>query len=390
MLKVLIFASCMSFNYFAFGQDSTFMQAQQSFALELYANVSGPEYLINSVLSPISVDISLSVLLVGSSGFTFKQLLNGLKYPANYSINFVQSNSNLLIKNMQKVGGLEFVTRLYLSTKYSLQNIYKSAIQKYFNSSISLMDFSDPTSVKTINDFVTASTHGMIQNMLDEGDISPKTALVLVNCIYFKGTWVYQFDKSKISQGNFRINKTNSITVDYMYMTAPVNMGTVDALKATVIELPYVNTNLTLTIVLPLSGYSLKNLMKAARSYDWRKVSNMLYNQSVEVTIPKFNATLKQYLNNPLINMGMDSLFNASATQFDHIAHDYGTSVKITLDYVLHEAVINVDEEGTTAAAATVSSARSLPPSFSATRPFLYFLKTSSTIYFIGQFTGQS
>jgi serpin B len=86
--------------------------------------------------------------------------------------------------------------------------------------------------------------------------------------------------------------------------------------------------------------------------------------------------------------MGMGSMFNGTGSTFDHIVHNEGTPEPLFIDYVLHQAVINVDEEGTVAAAATVIATRSMPYPFKANKPFLYMLRSSSTIYFMGQYTG--
>ncbi|KAG5667553.1 hypothetical protein PVAND_015532 [Polypedilum vanderplanki] len=355
-------------------------------------NVTGSNYLNNAILSPISIDISLSILLIGSSGLTFKQLLTGLKYPTNYSINLIQSNSFLLIKSMKKAGGIEYATKIYVNEKFSLQNVYKSAIQKYFHSGIETMNFSDrQKSANTINDFISTSTNGMIENMLKESDINLDSSFILINCIYFKGIWVNQFNKNKTTEDDFMVNETYSIKIPFMKTKAKFKFGFINELNgSSVIELPYANSNLTLTIVLPSKDIDLNNLIQLSKNYDWKNLSNRLRNQTLSVEIPKFNATINQFLNRPLIKMGMDSLFDSSTAQLNHIVHNNGTPIRVTLDYLYHQAVINIDEEGTTAAATTAASSRSMPITFLATKPFLYLLRTSSTIYFIGHFTGKN
>ncbi|KAG5667552.1 hypothetical protein PVAND_015531 [Polypedilum vanderplanki] len=387
---LIIYAAVFHSIHFVKTQDVGFLNAQQKFALELFSTISGPDHSTDVILSPISVSTALSILLIGSNGVTFKQLFFGLQYPTNYSINLVQVNSNLMIKNMAKVGAIEFATKLFITKSFSLQNNFKTSIDKYFQSGVESVDFSQNVkAAQRINDYISTSTHGMIQDVIKSDDLTEYTTMILVNCIFFKGLWQFPFDKSYTFKSDFNIDNKNTIQVDYMYQENSFNFGYINALNdAQVLELPYANSKLTLTLILPQTIDGIKNLVKAAKNFDFTKLSNQLTNTSVIVSIPKFNTTFEQYLNSPLTNMGMPLLFNKTVSQLDHIAHEFTVPKSLALDGLYHKAVIIVNEEGTTAAAVSVASSFSIKPTFTADRPFLYALRTNSNIYFLGLYAG--
>ncbi|KAG5667551.1 hypothetical protein PVAND_015530 [Polypedilum vanderplanki] len=393
MSIIFVFTTYLFFlhHYFVDAQDQTYLQAQQKFSLELFSNVSGPDYSAGVILSPIIIDFSLSLLLIGSSGNTFKQLLFGLQYPANYSINLIEINSNLMIKNMINAGGIEYGIKIYVDKKLSLQNNFKTAIQKYFNSGIETVDFAQKfQSVQTINDFISNSTHGMIQNVMTPDELDSQTSMILVNCIYFKGAWVNPFNKNNTEQMDFKLDKINTTKIDFMKIKTDFKYGAVDTLNgAKVVELPYVNSSVTLTLILPQEVDGLKNLITAARNYDWSKLSENLKNKKVLLIMPKFNATFGLNLNQAIENMGMDSIFYPSIANIDRVAHKNGKPYLISLEKMYHKVIISVDEYGTTAAAVSTANKISTPVVFQANQPFLYALRSNSTIYFIGQFTGK-
>jgi serpin B len=176
---------------------------------------------------------------------------------------------------------------------------------KYFQSDIEAMDFAkEEEAIKAINDYISMKTHGMIENMLQSGDVSDKTSAVLVNCIYFKGLWLTPFNKNLTKSGEFQLADGTTKTVDFMFAKGEFKLAFLDEfVDAAIIELPYVNSTLTFTIVLPRQADGLGKVAETARTFDWTKLSSKLRKMKSEVTLPKFNATFKQYMNPALINV---------------------------------------------------------------------------------------
>jgi serpin B len=170
---------------------------------------------------------------------------------------------------------------------------------KYFQSDIETMDFDkSQETVKAINDFVSNKTHGMIENMLQSGDISEETSAVLVNCIYFKGRWAKPFDKNLTKSAEFKLADGSRKTTDIMLTTGFFQFASPEVFNgADIVELPYLNSTLTFTVVLPQEVDGLSKVVATARAYDWTKLPTKM--TKMNIYLPKFNATFKQFLNGP-------------------------------------------------------------------------------------------
>jgi serine protease inhibitor len=141
---------------------------------------------------------------------------------------------------------------------------------------------------------------------LQETDVSSNTALIIINCIYFKGLWVKPFKKDATRRREFQLADGTKKMTDMMYIEGDFKFDQVKELEdAYVVELPYVKSSMTFTLVVPTTNENdrLKKLVAAARLYDWSKLSKKLSETQVEVLVPKFNATFKQFLNNVMKNV---------------------------------------------------------------------------------------
>jgi serine protease inhibitor len=196
-------------------------------------------------------------------------------------------------------------TKIYVKNTISIQAPYKKAIIKYFQSDIETIDFSkNIEAVQTINDFVSNKTNGLIKEFLQENDVSDKTSMVLVNCIHFKGLWVTPFKKDQTAIGKFQLADGTTRMTDFMFTEGYFKLDVVEALEnAFVVELPYVNSSLTFTLVVPQEVDGLGKVVAAARVYDWSKLSAKMQEQNIKVFMPKFNATFKQFLSNVMKNV---------------------------------------------------------------------------------------
>jgi serpin B len=250
--------------------------------------------------------------------------------------------------------------------------------KQYFDAEVAGLDFTSPSALTTINSWVDTQTNGKIPGILEQ--IDSDEVMFLVNAIYFKGTWVKQFDKSKTVDAPFYAADATTSTVPMM-SRAPGVLLTRNA-EYSAVDLPYGNSAFTMTVVLP-NG----DIDAFAESFDeakWNALLSSLRDNDVGVYLPRFRIEWKRLLNPDLERLGMRSAFvDADFTRMSPL----GRSLVITK--VIQKTYVDVDEEGTEAAAATSVGIgpTSAPVSFRADRPFLVVIRErfSGTILFIGK-----
>ncbi|CAG9810357.1 unnamed protein product [Chironomus riparius] len=304
-------------------------------------------------------------------------------------MNNIQNNFMLMYRNLKKVGGLEIATKMYINETIWPQPSYKSTIIRVLNADIEQIAFAQNIeAAEKINGFVAEKTHNMITEVIDADSIDSGTTMILVNCIYFKGEWLYTFNKSLTFTGNFFVDNTNTVPVDFMTIKSKFSYGYISEFESMVVSLPYKNSDMTMLLVLPRNKTGLPYVISKMSDFDWSTVDKNMRVVNVNVTMPKFNITFDSHIDSILKNMGMKEIFDPKKACLDRILSSQVKSTNIYVDTVIHKAVIRVDEEGTVAAAVTVIMTRSMEPTLVFNRPFLFMLRAGPTILFIGQFTG--
>jgi serpin B len=254
--------------------------------------------------------------------------------------------------------------------------------ETYFDAAVREMDFSDPGAVDVINGWIEEKTNDKIQDMLDY--IPSDAVLYLINAIYFNAKWKYQFDPEDTYNGDFYLEGGGIHAAEYMKVEGSFNYTFNDLFTA--VELPYGDSAFSMVVVLPGGDHTTGDLVDLMEVDTWdgwfesSRVTNMI------VELPKFTYYWKDLLNDRLINLGLGAAFSEAA-DFTGITPDGN----IFISRVIHQTFIDVNEEGTEAAAATVVEFRetSAPQTllFRADRPFLYAIKENSTgaIAFMGR-----
>lgn len=256
----------------------------------------------------------------------------------------------------------------------------------YYYAEIAGLDFLDPTSVTTINNWIATATKDKIKNMISSLD--PSTVLVLVNAIYFNGTWTYEFNEDDTYNSIFSGVADERIDCKMMQSGNIKTKYIVDS-ERSMVTLPYGDGNFEMMLYMPNSETSISATLS---NLDVSKVNSLLSNattDSVMVHLPKFKIETETFsIKQMLINMGMEVPFTDTA-DFSNI---FGPGYTICISDVLHKAFIEVNEEGTEAAAATVigfvtTSVGNVIPSIRFNKPFLFFIREVSTgeILFAGK-----
>ena len=357
------------------------------FGVELFTKVAIEENK-NLMLSPMSASTALTMLLNGCDGNTYDQLKNTLKYPDYMSISEVNEVYKSLVTQLLKVDPevkLALANAIFYRESFSVKAPFLNTMSSDFEAKTEGLDFALPSALITINKWASDNTNGKIPKVLDE--ISPDAVMFLMNALYFKGDWSYQFDKALTSDKPFFTNGGNSINVSTMYGEVGSKVTAGDNYKA--VELPYGRTNFTMVIIVPDETLASFNLSFTAER--WNAIASALdaqqeYGEMI-VCMPKFKFSYEKVLNDQLQSMGMIDAFNSSLANLSGIS-----DASIFVSFVKQNTFIEVDEKGTEAAAVTtigieVTSEPPTPKQFIIDKPFIFVIRerTTNALLFIGQ-----
>ena len=212
--------------------------------------------------------------------------------------------------------------------------------------------------------------------------------MYLINAIYFKGSWKYQFDKTKTSNAEFYKEDGSIVNQQQMQQQSTFNYYENNLLQ--LIELPYGNGNFSMYVLLPINGKITDNISSSLTDENWKNWCDSLTQQKVVVELPKFQIKWGNLINDELINMGLGVAFDSNNADF----RDIDGSTDLQISRVIHNTFIEVNEEGTEAAAVTVieiGNTLALGTDsikyFTADRPFIFMIKENTTgcILFIGK-----
>ncbi|XP_007105168.1 plasminogen activator inhibitor 2 isoform X1 [Physeter macrocephalus] len=290
---------------------------------------------------------------------------------------------------------LESANKLFGEKSARFKERYMQLSKKYYSTEPQAVDFLEcaEDARKKINSWVKTQTKGKIPNLLPEGSIDAETKMVLVNAVYFKGNWKTPFQKKLNGPHPFRVNLTQRKAVQMMFLHKKLNIGYIEDLKVQILELPYAGY-VSMFLLLPDGIAECSTgleLLESEITYDklnkWLSEDTMA-EDDVEVYVPRFKLEQHYELKSILMSMGMDDAFSQGQANF------LGMSEKndLFLSEVFHQASVDVNEEGTEAAAGTgaIMSGRTGHggPQFVADHPFLFFImhKITKSILFFGRF----
>ncbi|XP_037749180.1 serpin B6 [Chelonia mydas] len=370
-------------------------KANTTFALNLFKKLSENANTQNLFFSPLSISSALSMVFLGAKGNTAAQMAKVLSLDETEDIH---DGYQALISEINKPGTnylLRIANRLYGEKTFKFLATFIDSCQKFYHAELEQLDFSRAAedSRKHINAWVEEKTEGKIQNLLAQSIVDSMTRLVLVNAIYFKGNWETQFNKDCTVERQFKINKNETKPVQMMFKKAKFNMSYMADFRTKILDLPYVDNETSMIILLPdeIQDNS-TGLEQLERELTYEKLiewinAEMDYSE-VEVFLPRFKLVQTYDLKPVLKSMGMADAFDERKVDLSGMS----ASNDLVLSEVVHKSFVEVNEEGTEAAAATavVSNFRCalIVPRFTADHPFLFFIRHNKTgnILFYGRF----
>ncbi|KAM4803066.1 serpin B4-like isoform X1 [Urocitellus parryii] len=364
----------------------------------------------NVFYSPVSILSALAMLDLGARGNTALQMEKVLHFneitekatkkptaPHAGESGNVHHEIQKFLTELNKPSdayNLKIANRVYGEKEFQFLQEYLDGIKKFYLATVESLDFKNAPeeSRKKINSWVECQTNEKIKDLFPIKTIDQTTRLVLVNAVYFKGRWDKEFKKELTTEAKFWQNKNVSKSVQMMAKSGHFNFAFLEDVQAKILEIPYKGNDLSMVLLLPNDADGLQELedkLTAEKLMEWTSPGSMEMT-NVNVRLPRFKVEETYDLKTMLSAMGMEDVFCPQKADLSGMTGTQGLSVS----KVVHKSFVEVNEEGTEAAAATgivvkLTSAPMPAISFYCDHPFLFFIKQNKThsILFLGRVT---
>ncbi|KAL4634861.1 antithrombin-III [Arapaima gigas] len=374
-------------------------KANSHFALKLYKHVAKTKSTEHNIfMSPLSISTAFAMTKLGACNSTLEQLMdvfefNTIKEKTSDQVHyyFAKLNCRLYRRKDQSIE-LVSANRLFGEKSFAFNETYQNISELVYGAKLMSLNFKEnpELSRKIINEWISNKTENKIQDTLPDDALDSNTLLVLVNTIYFKGQWMSKFNKDHVFRTDFFLGASNTCPVSMMYQETEFRYGKFSTDNVQVLELPYKGGEMALVLILPFRKTLLsevENNLQLKKLTGWL---DSLRTVTVSVQIPRFRIEDNFSLKEKLEALGLKDLFDPSLASLPGIGTERGNNLYVSEAF--HKAFLEVNEEGSEAAASTVVVAhgRSINlnrEDFIADRPFLLLIRAISTNTFI--FTGR-
>jgi len=336
----------------------------------------------NVFISPLSVGLALGMTYNGAGGSTREAMYATLELQdlTLQEVNEAYQSLMELLLNLDPKVQFEIANSIWYHQNFSVEQEFIDLNKTFFNAEVTSMDFSDPGAPSIINGWISDNTNGKIKEMIDR--IDPLTVMFLINALYFKGTWTYEFDPEDTRDGLFNLSDGSQKPCKMMTQEASFYYNRNENFH--IIDLPYGVGDFSMTIFLPETGVSADDVISLFDQENWDQWMNSLAQNNRRLYLPKFKLEYKLTMNDVLKALGMEVAFSGGA-DFSGI----NPNADLFISRVLHKTFVDVNEEGTEAAAVTVVEMyqSSTALEMRVDRPFVFVIreKYSGTILFMGK-----
>ncbi|XP_010621049.1 serpin B9 [Fukomys damarensis] len=373
---------------------STLCEANGSFAFSLLKLLGQDDPAGNVFFSPVSLSSTMAMVLLGAKGDTESQIAQVLALNPKKDIHFGFQSLLTTVNRPDAPYSLSIANRLFGDESCEFLPSFTESCLKFYHAEVDQLPFAKAPekSRKLINSWVSKKTEDKIQELLAEDSIGRGTRLVLVNAVYFKGRWDKKFAVSSTRTVPFTVNQKEKKPVQMMYREATFPLAQVREVRAQVLELSYNGHELSMVILLPDKGVDLSTLedtLTFEKFQTWTSAERMKRTE-VEVFLPRFKLQEDYDMCSVLKRLGMEHAFEEGCADLSGMVADSNLS----LSKFVHKSVVEINEEGTEATAASAcmavpccaSESRSV---FRADHPFLFFIRHNKTnsLLFCGRFS---
>ena len=341
--------------------DKNLVSSNTKFALNILKELSIEDKNKNIFISPLSISIALAMTYNGAKGTTKDAMARALQF-GNMSLEEInQGYLNLIdsLENVDKQVQLGIADSVWIRDSFEplVKQDFTQRVKDYFKSEIFARDFGSPQTPDEINAWISNKTNGKIDKMVDQ--IDPELVMFLINAIYFKGEWITSFNESATKEADFFLSDGSTVKVNMMSTKGNFSYYEGEDFKAA--RFPYGRDKIAMYIFLPNRDVTLDSFVESLDQKAWESyIDGFKLVEGLEVKFPKYKLEYGvKRLNDVLKRLGMGIAFSPGNANFTGIA-----PADLFIDYVDHKAVIEVNEKGTVAAAATVVGIglTSMPP----------------------------
>ena len=377
-------------------------KANVEFCLDMYKQLTTK--FGNVFISPLSISTALAMVYLGAEGNTKKEMVDVMKWSSVDSF-LHDSMKNIMaeINSGNKDYVLAIANRLYgRQSGGSFKSTYLAKAKALYNAEPKKVDFCKTVeTAKIINGWVASKTNEKIKDLVPASALGCSTFSVLVNAVYFNGTWKFKFDKAFTKKKPFTSLNGETVKTDMMELNPQLDRniqslkdfkvykGNDNSIDAQILQLPYRGGDLSMYIILPNANNGLEKVESQVTA---SKLTQIIDSQMVDadkyvkIVIPKFTLKLKYKLKDPFVKLGMRNLFSLACNLSGM------TNAGAYVSDIFHDTYVSVNEEGTEAAGATAvvirKSAVLNPPEFVADHPFIFFIRDerSKSVLFYGRY----
>lgn len=363
-------------------QKSAIVEQNNNFSFNIF-NQLAQNCTTNIFISPLSIYYSLSMSGIGSDGNTHAEFASilGWQHPNDSLFLPVIKNLYSEIKPVNSNITIEIANSVWQREIFNVYDSYRNNLVKYFDAEANTIDFRATNAINIINSWIETKTNQKITNVLD--NIPVDAVMYLINAIYFKADWYYNFDEKNTQKGTFYITTNNTVEVDYMKQSAIVKHIHNQQINAVV--LPYIDTAYAMVVCMPGYGSNFNELKQNLTAANWQNWLQQATYNKVDITLPKFKFGYgSRDIKPELIALGLNDAFTLNA-DFSKIS-----DIPLFINRVLHKSFIDVNEKGSEAAAVTVveifTTGENYQPTFRANQPFIFAIlhQPTNTILFMG------
>ncbi len=359
--------------------------SSNTFGFRLFQKVSSKEE-GNVFISPLSFSFALGMTYNGSNGSTKEAMKKTLVYPDLSDFEINQSFKALieLFTTLDDKVAFLLANSIWYKEGFSLEDEFVELNKRYFNAEVAALNFMSPIAKDIINKWCEEKTNGRIKKVID--NLPDYAVMYLINAIYFKGIWQSKFDKKYTKEQDFFKYDGNSYKL--MMMTkSDSNFRYFANLKFQAVDLAYSKGDYAMTVILPNSGYNLNNIISDLNQENYNLWISSFKKRHGHLSMPKFKLDFKRSFKDILSDMGMSIAFSDGVADFSKI----NKKGNLFISDVLHKSFLEINEEGTEAAAVTVVEIgyTSIGDEFrmNVNKPFLLIIRETknNTILFLGK-----
>ncbi|CAH0749795.1 unnamed protein product [Diatraea saccharalis] len=363
--------------------------ATNHFTAKMFAEVAKENSGKSVVMSGFSAMSPLAQLGLASVGISHDEILEVIGLPNDNATKEVFSYVSQDVRSVKGVE-LKIANRVFLPEGVALNEEFGVVSRDVFHSDLKQVDFTkNIEAAATINTWVEDNTNKRIKDLVKPSSLGPDTKAVLVNAIYFKGSWKNKFNPEATQDRDFHVTKDKTIQVPTMFKNGNFKFGYSQELDAKLLEIFYEGEEASFLVVLPNEIDGLKALEEKLKDPSaLEKATAMMYNSDVDVYLPKFKIETTIDLKSVLSNIGISHLFDPANARLEKLLKNYDDGLYVS--DAIQKAFIEVNEEGAEAAAASAfvesieSLSISMPRTFNADRPFYFELRQKSLKMFNG------